>query len=74
MRGWCLEVHDLAIAKLVAGREKDLEFVRTLARRGYASKKVLAERLALTRLVGAMQATVEARLRALPEPDQGAVS
>jgi hypothetical protein len=23
-RGWCLEVHDLAIAKLVAGRERDL--------------------------------------------------
>jgi hypothetical protein len=28
--GWCLEVHDLAISKLVAGREKDLDFVRTL--------------------------------------------
>jgi hypothetical protein len=25
VRGWCLEVHDLAIAKYVAGREKDLE-------------------------------------------------
>src|SRR5262245_25289775 len=26
-RGWCLDVHDLAIAKLAAGREKDMAFV-----------------------------------------------
>ena len=30
--GWCLEAHDLAVAKLVAGREKDLAFVQELAR------------------------------------------
>src|SRR5882672_7163441 len=28
--GWCLEIHDLAASKLVAGREKDLDFVRLL--------------------------------------------
>ncbi|MDB4913695.1 MAG: hypothetical protein JWM95_1339 [Gemmatimonadetes bacterium] len=28
--GWCLEAHDLAASKLVAFREKDLEFVRVL--------------------------------------------
>jgi len=27
-RGWCLEVHDLAIAKYVAGREKDILFTK----------------------------------------------
>lgn len=27
--GWCLEPHDLAIARLVAGRPKDLDYVRT---------------------------------------------
>lgn len=27
-RGWCLEVHDLAIAKYAAGREKDLLFTK----------------------------------------------
>jgi hypothetical protein len=26
--GWCLEVHDLAASKLVAGREKDLDSMR----------------------------------------------
>ena len=28
--GWCLEVHDLAASKLVAGREQDLRFLRAL--------------------------------------------
>jgi len=28
--GWCVEAHDLAASKLVAFREKDREFVRTL--------------------------------------------
>ena len=32
VRGWCLETHDLAIAKYAAGREKDLEFTKALAR------------------------------------------
>lgn len=34
--GWCLEVHDMAASKLVAGREKDLDFVRGLFRHGLA--------------------------------------
>ena len=29
-RGWCLEPHDLALSKLVAGREKDHVFVSAL--------------------------------------------
>ena len=28
--GWCLEAHDLAVSKLAAGREKDVEFVSSL--------------------------------------------
>src|SRR5262245_48362929 len=30
--GWCLEIHDLPVSKLAAGREKDLDFVRVLLR------------------------------------------
>jgi hypothetical protein len=30
--GLCLEVHDLAVSKLVAGREKDLAFISGLVR------------------------------------------
>jgi hypothetical protein len=43
--GWCLEVHDLAVSKLAAGREKDLAYVETLFRRQLASPTVVAERL-----------------------------
>ncbi|HXN16386.1 MAG TPA: DUF6036 family nucleotidyltransferase [Usitatibacter sp.] len=28
--GWCLEVHDLALSKFVAGRHKDLEYTRAM--------------------------------------------
>lgn len=34
--GLCLEVHDLAFSKLVAGRTKDVEFVGELMRHGLA--------------------------------------
>jgi hypothetical protein len=47
-RGWCLEVHDLAVAKLVAGREKDLDFVGALARLGMVVREILLDRLANT--------------------------
>lgn len=30
--GWCIDPDDLAVSKLAAGREKDLEFVRALLR------------------------------------------
>ncbi|HSO21296.1 MAG TPA: DUF6036 family nucleotidyltransferase [Chondromyces sp.] len=32
--GLCLEIHDLVISKYVAGREKDMEFVRTVIANG----------------------------------------
>lgn len=43
--GWCLEIHDLAASKLIAGREKDLAFVRVLLQKKLANSKTLAERL-----------------------------
>ena len=39
--GLCLEPHDLAIAKYVASRDKDLVFTRELARRGIVSEEQL---------------------------------
>jgi hypothetical protein len=39
--GLCLDPHDLAIAKYVARREKDLIFTRELARRGLVSQERL---------------------------------
>ena len=41
VRGLCLDPHDLAIAKYVAGREKDLIFNRELAKRQIVRKEQL---------------------------------
>ena len=46
--GLCLEVHDLAISKLVAGREKDMNFIVALLRHGMVEPEVLRARLEQT--------------------------
>jgi uncharacterized nucleotidyltransferase DUF6036 len=46
--GLCLDPHDLAIAKYVARREKDIVFTRALATRGMVEKQKLLELLAKT--------------------------
>ncbi len=46
--GLCLDPHDLAIAKYVARREKDMEFTRALAARGMVEKAQLLALLAKT--------------------------
>jgi len=43
----CPELHDLALSKCVAGREKDADFVRELLRLKLVSPVVLRERAAL---------------------------
>jgi hypothetical protein len=48
--GLCLEVHDLAVSKLVAGREKDLDFIGGLLRHGLAQAPTVRERLGRTEL------------------------
>jgi len=44
--GWCLEAHDLWVAKAVAAREKDAEFCRALARAGLVERATCEARLA----------------------------
>lgn len=61
--GLCLEVHDLAISKHVAGREKDLEFTRELALHGMTDSKTLALRLKETELHPELRKLIEARIR-----------
>jgi hypothetical protein len=46
--GLCLERHDLCIAKLVANREKDRDFVRELLRSRIVDCDVIVARLAVT--------------------------
>ncbi len=47
--GWCLEAHDLAVSKLIAGREKDYDFVRLMISSRMVTPSIIAERLSETR-------------------------
>ena len=68
--GLCLEVHDLAISKYVAGHEKDLDFTHELARHGMTVKKTLLARLAATRLDATLARVVRGRIqRDLPQDE-----
>ena len=65
--GWCLEVHDLAVSKLVAGREKDLAFIAALFRHQLAMQELVRERLAQTSLLESTRALVGDRLNRLAD-------
>lgn len=43
--GWCLEPHDLCVAKLCALREKDVNFVSALMKAGLVDGETIEERL-----------------------------
>jgi hypothetical protein len=65
-RGWCLERHDLAVSKLVAGRPKDYEFVEGLLEAGLLDLDVIRQRfyaLPRDRTIPAFAAKVERWLR-----------
>jgi hypothetical protein len=63
--GWCLEVHDLAAAKLVAGRPKDLDFIRLLLRERMVEAATLRQRCGQLPLPGERRAEMAARLARL---------
>jgi hypothetical protein len=63
--GLCLEIHDLAVSKLVAGREKDLDFVMGLLRHGLVQTSTFRERLTRTALAPERLQTCLARLERL---------
>lgn len=48
--GLCLEIHDLAVSKLAAGREKDVDFIGVLLRHHLTQAPIIRERLAKTTL------------------------
>jgi hypothetical protein len=62
--GWCLEPHDLVVSKTIAGRDKDLLFLRAAARHGIVEKDLLLARLGETGLDDARRRLTEARIRA----------
>ena len=60
--GLCLEVHDLAISKYVAGREKDRDFTRGLAKQGMVRRDTLMARERETDLSAELRKTVKSRI------------
>jgi hypothetical protein len=60
--GWCLDPHDLAISKLIAAREKDIEYVQALLQHGFVQPALLRERLASTLLNDETMPLAAARL------------
>jgi hypothetical protein len=66
--GWCLEIHDLAASKLVAGRERDLEFVQVLLREGLADPAVLRDRVVALPVPDGRLEIVRQRLDRLERP------
>ncbi len=65
VRGLCLDPHDLAIAKYVARRDKDLAFTRQLALRGIVDRERLLELVDVTPI----HAQTRRRIRADIERD-----
>lgn len=63
--GLCLEIHDLAVSKLAAGREKDFDFITGLLRHDLVQASVIRERLAKTELPPERLQTCIARLERL---------
>ncbi|MGA8261164.1 MAG: DUF6036 family nucleotidyltransferase [Arenicellales bacterium] len=63
IRGLCLDVHDLLIAKYCAARPKDLEFTAAVARHGLADEGTLLQRLTETDLEAENRKQVRARIQ-----------
>ena len=61
--GYCLEVHDLAISKIIAMRPKDLKFVQELVRHDMIDKKTMLGRLKQTDLEESIRRTARARIK-----------
>ena len=62
---YCLEVHDLAVSKLVAGRDKDLSFVGALIRHSLIDVGVVRKRLTETQLSEPVRALCMGRISRL---------
>ena len=63
--GLCLEVHDLAISKFVAGRYKDVEFIQELVRHEMIREDVLLARLAEAELQERERRRIASKIEAM---------
>ncbi len=63
--GWCLEPHDLVLAKCVAGREKDWAFAEAALRHGIVEPGRLLDGVALLPVEPRQREHIAAQLRAI---------
>ena len=63
--GLCLEVHDLAVSKFVAGRHKDHEFIQELIRHEMIQKKTVLARLVEAELRDAERSRIRSKIEAM---------
>ena len=61
-KGLCLDPHDLAVSKYIAGREKDRLFTAALVQKGLLDQALLHERLAATKVEEAIRAAAKAAI------------
>ena len=61
--GWCIDTHDLAIAKYIAGREKDMRFNGGLWSHSMIDHDTLNERLERTPITPGQREAVLSRIR-----------
>ena len=68
--GWCLDLHDLAVSKLAAGREKDIEFLCGMQTEGVLDAPTLKDRIKATTFTSPEQAeAASARVERLLSPE-----
>lgn len=60
--GLCLELHDLLIAKHVAGRDKDLRFIRDAVAQGWVKRELLEGRLSTMAIEDSIRDLITARI------------
>lgn len=66
-RAVCLDPSDLVVAKLVAGREKDISYAAGLLEGGLVDADVLARRVEMLEVVGGVEARVARLLKRIVE-------
>lgn len=65
VKAYCLDPHDLVVAKLAAGREKDAVFIGELLMKGLVDLTTIGERLAKTTLDAPRRQRMESLLRSI---------
>jgi len=65
----CPEIHDLVVSKLVAGREKDIEYAAVLLQARIIDRERLRERTERLPVIPSIRRRIRSVINRLPTPD-----